>query len=197
MPRRDTMREIEEDGPTRHLARGAQNAHRVETPIRHHLLFGNRVDAVSRRDQRRAVSGDVTILDRAPGLEQLGGDGDVDVAGTGIEAENRPAPGEHGIRRRKDLDIIGRRAGALRDARDRGTLHGEVGRHRSGDQPVRQNAAALAAESADQDGKRPRRHERACDGASPPRRRSAAIARSRQPAIARSNQLAFCTMSAR
>ncbi len=207
LTRRGVMGQIEEDRPSRHLARRAQDARGIEAAIRHLLFLDDGVDPMRRGDQRRAIGGDVADLDCPSGLEQLGGDDDVDVAGTRVEAENRAISGEGGIGRRKDLDIVGGGAGALRDAGDRGALHRQIGRLRGGDQPIGQDAAALAAEGADENGQRARRHvigrhemgghETAGAGASPPRRRNAAIVRWRQAAMKRSNPLAFCTMSAR
>jgi hypothetical protein len=49
------------------------------------------------------------------GLEQLRRHQHVERAGHRVEAEHRPARAELGLQNREDLDVIRRRAGALRD----------------------------------------------------------------------------------
>ena len=74
--------------------------------------------------------------------------------GLGVSENTGCRPPSCARRRREDLQVVGGRAGALRDARDRGALRG-IARLRGGvDQPVGQHAAAFAAERGDQDGDR-------------------------------------------
>ena len=87
-------------------------------------------------------------------FHQLGGKHDVDVARHGQQAQDRRAPRDLAAVW-EQFDIIDRRAGALRHARDRGALCeitavlGEI------DDPVRKHAAAFAAEGKDGNGDRP------------------------------------------
>ena len=146
---------VEEHRALRELAGGLDDAVGVGASVAHRHLLGDGVDAVGRGDERRALGADEPVLHRAAGLEQLGGDHEVDVAGGGREREHRAPRAERVPLRRIELDVVSRRAGALRDAGDRGALHRVAGRGRRGDEPVGEHAAAFAAERGYQDRDRP------------------------------------------
>ena len=148
------LRHVEEQGfPGVGLDRLAQ-ALRIGAAVAHRDLLVHREEAADRCDGESAVRGDEAAGDGAPGLQQFARDRDVDVADAGIERQHRLAAVQRGGGRRHDLDIIGGRAGALRDAGDRGALHREAALFRRLDDPVGQHAAAFAAERGDQQGDR-------------------------------------------
>ena len=186
---------VEEQVALRLLLDGAEELPDIEPPVRHGLLLGDGVDAVRRGGEGGAVGRDKAAFERAARLEHLGGEHEVDAAGARIEREERPAPAERRIRRRKNLDIVGCGAGALRDAGDRGRLHRQVGAHRRIDDPIGEHAAALAAQGGDKDGDRARSMPLA--RAAPEAGCSQAMNRPRIVASKRSQAFGFCTMSAR
>ena len=104
-----------------------------------------------RGDHHRAIGTHHAGLDDARGFEELRGDREIDAAGNGQQRQDRLSSAERSRRLRPDLDVIRRRAGALRDAGDRRALRrmscgiGEV------DQPFGEHAAAFSAERRDQD----------------------------------------------
>ena len=118
------------------------------------LLLDHGVGAVRRGDQGGAVGRDQTALDGAARFHQLGADHDVDLAGHRHQRKHRTQPGRRILRRRQGLDIVDRRAGALRDARHRGRLRGPALALAQRDDPVGQHAAALAAHRQDRDRQR-------------------------------------------
>ena len=101
----------------------------VEAAVGHLHLLHRGVDAVRRGDERGALGADVAVLHRAAGLDQLGGDHDVDVAGAGVSESTGSLPFRVDFLSRKDLQVVRRRAGALRDARNGRRLRG-IGRSR-------------------------------------------------------------------
>ncbi len=160
-----------------------------------HLLDGGQ-RAPGRRDHGRAVGRHHAGAGLAHHLEQLAADQQVDAAGHGIQAEHGPTAVELALGSWKDLHVVGRRAGALRDAGDRRGLHCVAAGARGVDQPVGQHAAAFAAERAQQDRQclvdpcsRGRAHADAPSSA----RRSGA----RTASTSRSCQRGFFTSSAR
>ncbi len=124
---------------------------RVEPAVgeRHLLRRGER--AAERGDHHGALGTHHSGLDDARGFQELRGDREIDAAGNGQQRQDRPSSAERARRLRPDLDVIRRRAGALRDAGDRRALRrmscgiGEV------DQPFGEHAAAFSAERRDQD----------------------------------------------
>ena len=75
--------------------------------------------------------------------------------GLGVSENTGCLPPSWLARRREDLEVVGGRAGALRDARNRGALRRIAALRGGVDQPVGHHAAAFAAERGDQDGDRP------------------------------------------
>ena len=73
----------------RQLPAGGDHPVAVEAAVGHLHLLDRGVDAVRRGDERGALGADVAVLHRAAGLDQLGGDHDVDVAGAGRQREDR------------------------------------------------------------------------------------------------------------
>ena len=132
----------------RGFATGRDECVGVDAAVAHRHLLGHRIDTVRRRDERRAIGRDEPTLQRASGFHQFGGDDDVDLAGEGHQREHRDATVGHG---REDLDVIDRRAGALRDARHGRRLRGPAGVFREIDDPVGEHAAAFAAHGKDGD----------------------------------------------
>ena len=120
-----------------------------------------------------------------PGLHPFGGNHDVDVAGIRHQRHDRlTAVG--GIASRKEFQVINCRAGALRDAGYRCCLHevaGAPGRH---DEPIGDDAAALAAQS----------RNRQCDGPRAPQA-STRMTAERSRAMNRSHGVGFTMTSAR
>ena len=117
-------------------------------------LLGGRQRAARRADHVGALARRHAVADLAHRLEQLGGHQQVDRAGHRVQAEHRAAAAEFGVGPRKDFDVVGGRAGALRDAGDRRALHRVAARDRGLDQPFGEHAAAFAAEGAEQHGDR-------------------------------------------
>ena len=174
---------VEQRRMSRQLLAGGDDALALEAAVAHLHLFDGRVDAVRGGDQRRALGADIAVLHRAAGLDQLGGDHDVDVAGAGRQRQHRRAAGELRLHGRIDLEVVGGGAGALCDAGNRRALRRET-RLRGGiDQPVGHDAAAFAAQGGDQDG----------DGTVREVHRS----RARNFSMALSKNPGFCTTSAR
>ncbi len=151
-------RQVEQHRAARQGARGGQDAARVEAAVGHRRLLDHGIDAMGGGGEEGAVGRDEAVLERAPGLDHLRGEHDIDAAGAGIKREQRPPPAQRRVGLGKDLDVIGGGAGALRHARDRGRLHRQVGAHRRIDQPVGEHAAAFAAQGGDEDRGRARAH---------------------------------------
>ena len=126
----------------------------VEAAVAQRYFFVDGVDAMRRSDQRGALGRDIAVQQGAPGFEQFGSEHDVDVGGCGCERHHHAPALKLGRARRVQLDVVGGRAGALRDAGDGGALHRVVLGRRGGDDPVGKHAAAFAAERGDQDGDR-------------------------------------------
>ena len=83
-----------------------------------------------------------------PRFHELGGHDNIDIAGDGHEREH----GSRALRRpRAHLEVVDRRTGALRHARDRSRLHQPAMTLRDLDDPVGEHPTALAAESRDGD----------------------------------------------
>ena len=61
-------------------------------------------------------------LNRAAGLGQLGGDDAIDIARDRHQRHDRLASGRSAARPRKELEVVDRRAGALRHTGHRGRL---------------------------------------------------------------------------
>jgi len=106
-------------------------------------------------DEQRPLRCDEAALDRARGFHQLGGEHHVDIARHRQQAEHGLAPRRARGRLRKQLDIIDRCAGALRDAGNRGCLREKAAMLREIDNPIRKHAAAFAAQRHDCDRDRP------------------------------------------
>ena len=124
----------------------------VEACVAHRHLLDCGVDAMRRGDQGSALRGDEAVLQRACRLEQLGGEHDVDVAGGRRKRHDRAPLAQFGGAGGVDLEVVGGRTGALRDARDRGALHRVALRRRCSEDPVGEHAAAFAAEGGNQHG---------------------------------------------
>ena len=138
----------------RKLARRLEDARGFEPAVGHlHLLYRG-VDTMRGSDERGALWAHVAVQHGAPGLDELRSDHDVDVAGTRCEREHRLPAAENFALRRVDLEVIGGRAGALRDAGDGGGLRREAALRRRLHKPVGHDAAAFTAERGDEDGDR-------------------------------------------
>ena len=127
-----------------HLGRGAAIAER-------HLLGGGQGSA-ARADHLGAIDVRHAVADLAHGLEQLRRDQQVERARHRRQAEHRRAAVQFGVGPRVDLDVVGGRAGALRNARDRRALHAVAGMDGGVDQPLGKHPSAFAAERADEEG---------------------------------------------
>ncbi len=121
------------------FARRVEHRLGFENPHARHHLLDDGEGAMRGCNQRRAVGCDESALHGAPGLHEFRRKHDIDVARRRHQREDGRA-----FAFRNHLDIVDRRAGALRDARHRGRLRipavplGEV------DDPVSDDAAALA-----------------------------------------------------
>jgi hypothetical protein len=147
---RDCVHVERVEAPAR-CARRVEQALRVEAAVALRHLLGRGERAAGRRDQPRPIPAHVACLQHAPGLEQFGRDGKIHAPGHRIEAEHRHTSAERRARRGKHFDVIGRCAGALRDAGNRRALRDVSGTGGGFDEPLGQHAAPLAAERADQD----------------------------------------------
>ena len=174
------LRHVERD-PARRRGLGDRGERAgVDAAVAERRLLADRPDPVRRRDQRRPVRRDEAALDGARRFHQLGGEDDVDVARHRHQRQHRRQAGRFGVGAREQLDVVDRRAGALGDARHRGRL-GEVAVLLGElDDPVREDAAALAADGEDRDLDRLCAHRRAV------RRRSARAGARRAAAARRS-----------
>ena len=185
---------VEQHRVLRERAHRVDDAAAVEARVAAAHFLARRVDAMRGRDDRRACRRAHAAFQHARGLEQLGADEHVHLAGNRSKPEHRrrSAPG-----RPRDLDVIRRRAGALRHARRRCRLRERAFGARRVHDPVRQDAAALSAQRGDQDRHRPaERHRR--------RRRpgahamsSARVANARTPAKNRSHAVGAVMTSVR
>ena len=150
MTARDVVH-VEADEALRPLRRGLEDALAAGPAVGQGGFLGDRIDAVRGADQGGAVAGDEAAQDRAARLHQLGRDDDVHIARQRHQGEDRFGPVGHSLAR-KELDIINGRAGALGDARDGRALGDVAVAPPDFGDPVRQNAAALAAQGEDRDG---------------------------------------------
>ena len=92
------------------------------TAIGHGDFLVRRIDPAIGGDNERTGRRDETRMDHARGLEQLGCQQDVDLAGRRIE----PQDGYRGTGGAHRLDVVGRGPGALRHTRNRGAAHDQV-----------------------------------------------------------------------
>ena len=160
------------------------SAARVRAAVGERDLLGHGEDAMGRGDEQRPVRRDEAALHRARGLHQLGGEHDIDVARHRHQREHRLAAGR--LRRRfgEQFDVVDRRAGALGDAGNGGRLREIAAVLGKIDDPVRQHAAALAAQRNHGDGDRPRRQRSGVHLARHAAARRASMRRCRAPITA-------------
>ena len=121
-------------------------------PAPGHDLLVDRVQAVRARDDRGARGRREAELDHPPDLEELRGEQHVEGAGHRVEREDRRL----GVAGVAQLDVVGGRAGPLRDPRDRGPVDRIAVEQRRVHDPVEEDAAPLAADGGDQDAQEPR-----------------------------------------
>ncbi len=145
------LRHVEADEAPGRLLRMLDQLRAVDAAVAHRRLLGNRIDAVRRCDERRAVLRHQPSLHRAAGFHQLGGQHDVDVARQRHQRQHRLAA--IGLRTccRVELDVVDGGAGALRHAGHRGGLGDVAVVLAEVDDPVGQHAAAFAAHGEDRD----------------------------------------------
>jgi len=130
-------------------------ARAVVAAVAHRHFLHHQIGARGRGDHQRAIGRHEAAGDGAARFHELAGQHDVDVADAGGERQHRSS-GKLVRRHRHDLDVIGGGAGALGDAGDGGRLHRKVKLRGRADDPVREHAAAFAAERGDENGDRPR-----------------------------------------
>ena len=146
---------VEGHQPARGVTAGRQQGRGVRPAVGERDLLGHGEHAMGRRDEQRLVRRDEAALDRARAFHQFGRQHHVDVAGHRHQGQHRVAPGRLRRALGEQLEIIDRGAGALGDPGHRCRLReiaaviGEI------DDPVRQHAAAFAAERNHGDGDRP------------------------------------------
>ena len=145
---------VEEETGLRMLLDRLDEPCAVVAPVGHRHSLDHQIGTGGRCDHQRAVRRDETAGDGAARFHELARQHDIDVANAGRQRQHRPR-GKLPRRHRNDLDVIGRGAGALSNAGNRRRLHGEAELRGGGDDPVREHAAALAAERGDEDGDRP------------------------------------------
>ena len=119
-------------------------------------LLADRIGAVRRGDERRAIGRDQPALHGAARLHQLGADHDVDLAGHRHQRQHGTAARAVGF---NGLDVVDRGARALGDAGHRRRLRQPALPLDQRHDPVDQHAAALAAHRHHRDGGRPSRVE--------------------------------------
>ena len=175
---------------------GVEDLRAVEPAVGHLHLFRSGIDAMGRGNQGGAVRADEAVLHRPAGLHELGGHHDVDVAGVRGQREHRLTAAQQIVPGGKDLEVIRRCAGALRDARDRSRLHREAAARRGLDQPLGHYAAPFTAQRGDQDRYRSRRQRIAHDATVSLGMRNP-VTVWRTLAMNRSHAPGFCTTSAR
>ena len=125
----------------------------VVAAVAHRHLLHHQIGARGRGDHQRAIGRDETAGDGAARFHELARQHDVDVADAGRERQHQPS-GKLVRRQRHDLDVVGGGAGALGDAGDGGRLHRKTELRDRADDPVREHAAAFAAERGDENGDR-------------------------------------------
>ena len=145
--------EIEQQRALRILLDRLQQSLLVIAAVAHRHLLHHQIRAAGRGDGRGAIGRDETAGDGAAGFHQFAGDDQIDVADARRQRENWTALLGLARRRWHQLDVIGRRAGALRHARDRRRLHRKILTLRRRHDPIGEHAAALAAKRGDQDSK--------------------------------------------
>ena len=123
----------------------------VIAAVAHRHLLHHQIRAAGRGDGRGAVGRDKAAGDGAAGFHQFAGDDEIDIADARRQREDRAALVGLARRRRHQLDVIGGRAGALRDARNRRRLHRKILALRRRHDPIGEHAATLAAKRGDQD----------------------------------------------
>ena len=114
------------------------------------FLLGHRISAMGRGDERRLVGRHQAAQDRSAGLHELRRHHHIDIARRRHERED----GRDAVSRRQRLDVVDRRAGALRDARHGCRLRRPPHMLGDLDDPVRQHPAALPAHGENGDGER-------------------------------------------
>ncbi len=129
-------------------ARRVDDAAAVETRVAAAHLFACRIHAMRGRDDRRARRRADAAFQHPCGFQQFRADEHVDLPGNGGESEDRR---RRTFFRPRELDVVRRRAGALRNTRRRRCLGQQAFGARRVHDPVGQHAAALAAERGDQD----------------------------------------------
>ena len=132
------------------LAQQLQQRVGVDAAVAERHALGRGQGARARGDDQRALRIDEAERDLARGFQQLGTHQRVERARHRHQAEHRPAPAGRRLRLRAELEVVGGRAGALRHAGDRRALRRVAGASGHVDQPLREHAAALAAERAHQ-----------------------------------------------
>ena len=172
------------------LAQQLQQRVRFDATVAERHALGRGQGARTRGNHQRALRIDQAQRDQSRGLQQFGTHQRVERARHRHEAEHRPASAGRCLRLRAELEVVGGRAGALRHAGDRRALRRMAGTDGHVDQPLRQHAAALAAQRANQQGERAARVHRHAGTST---RRTAP----RMPAINRSYQRGWVTTSAR
>ncbi len=146
---------VERHELARGFAAGGKQCRRINPAVGERDPLGHGEDAVGGRDEQRPLRRDEAAFDRACGFHQFGGEHDVDVSRHGQQAKHGLAPCDPRGCLRKQLDVIDRRAGTLRDARNRGRLREIAAMLCEIDDPVSEHAAALAAQRHNCDGDRP------------------------------------------
>ena len=123
---------------------------RIARAVARLFLFRHRISAMGRGDKRRLVGSHQPAQNRSAGLHELRRHHHVDIARRRHERED----GRDAVPRRQRLDVVDRRAGALRDARHGCRLRRPPNMLGDLDDPVRQHSAALAAHGENGDGQR-------------------------------------------
>ena len=97
----------------------------IVAAVAHRHLLNHQIGAAGRRDRRGAIWRHVAARDGAASLHQFACNDQIDIADARRERQDRAST----VRRtalRQQLDVVGRGAGALRNAGDRGRLYREV-----------------------------------------------------------------------
>ena len=135
--------------------RGVEALDRIDPAARRDLLV-DREETMRARDDRRARRRREPELDRAPHLQELGGQEHVERSRHRVKGEDRRRVVSRCAAFGGELDVVGRRSGALGDTRDRGAVDRiAVGDGRVHD-PLVEHAPALAADGGYQETQEPR-----------------------------------------
>ena len=129
------------------LRLGANEIHEpfgIRSPLPHRAFLSDGIAAMRRRNQRRSIRRDQPALDRATRFRQLRRNDAVNIARDRHQRQDGRTSRLLGSSTREELQVIDRRAGTLRYARNRSRLGDVVFCFGDFNEPVGENTATLS-----------------------------------------------------